>query len=62
MGSGMAQQQFLLLIGLMKNEVRLYERQVSPSDHLSDGQKRIMLENAFHPISEVPHVKKNADR
>jgi hypothetical protein len=43
------------------NQVRLYERQVSPSDHFSDGPKRIMLENAVHPISELRQVKNNAN-
>jgi hypothetical protein len=48
-------------IAHLTNQVRLYERQVSPSDHLSDGQKRIMLENVVHPISELRQVKNNAD-
>jgi hypothetical protein len=29
------------------NQVRLYKRQVSPSDHFSDGQKRIIIEMLF---------------
>ena len=43
------------------NQVRLYERQVPFHDHFSDGQKRIMLENAVAPISELRQVKINAD-
>lgn len=44
-----------------QNQVRLYERQVPSSDHFSDGQKRIMLENAVAPIQELRQVKSNAD-
>ena len=43
------------------NQVRLYERQVPLTDHFSDGQKRVMLENAVHDISELRQVKNNAD-
>lgn len=43
------------------NQVRLYERQVPDSDHFSDGQKRVMLENAVHGLSELRQVKNNAD-
>ena len=43
------------------NQVRLYERQVSNSDHFSDGQKRVMLENAVHSVTELRQVKNNAD-
>ena len=45
-----------------QNQVRLYERQVPLSDHFSDGQKRTMLENAVHSISELRHVKLLADQ
>ena len=44
-----------------QDQVRLYERQVPTSDHFSDGQKRIMLENAVHSVSELRQVKNNAD-
>ena len=44
-----------------QDQVRLYERQVLTSDHFSDGQKRIMLENAVHNITELRQVKNNAD-
>ena len=44
-----------------QNQVRLYERQVPPSDHFSDGQKRTMLENAVAVIDELRQVKNNAD-
>ncbi len=43
------------------NQVRLYERQVPLHDHFSDGQKRIMLENAVAPVTELRQVKINAD-
>ena len=43
------------------NQVWLYERQVPVSDHFSDGQKRIMLENCVHPITELRQVKNTAD-
>ena len=43
------------------NQVRLYERQVPSTDHFSDGQKRIMLENAVTPIAELRGVKNTAD-
>ena len=44
-----------------QNQVRLYERQVPPSDHFSDGQKRIMLEVAVANIDDLRQVKNNAD-
>ena len=44
-----------------QNQVRLYERQVPPSDHFSDGQKKVMLENTVAPISELRQVKVTAD-
>ena len=44
-----------------QNQVRLYERQVPTTDHFSDGQKRVMLENAVAPITELRQVKNNAD-
>ena len=44
-----------------QNQVRLYEHQVPITDHFSDGQKRIMLENAVAPIDELRQVKNNAD-
>jgi len=43
------------------NQVRLYERQIDSADHFSDGQKRVMLENAVAPIQELRQVKNNAD-
>ena len=43
------------------NQVRLYERQVPKSDHFSDGQKRVMLENAVQHLSELRQVKMNID-
>jgi hypothetical protein len=43
------------------NQVQLYEHQVDPTEHFSDGQKRTMLENAVQDISELKQVKNNAD-
>jgi hypothetical protein len=43
------------------NQVRFYERHFPVSDHFSDGQRRIMLENAVTPISELRQFKNNAD-
>ena len=45
-----------------QNQVRLYENHVPPSDHFSDGQKRIMLQNAVHGIAELRQVKNTADQ
>jgi len=44
-----------------ENQVRLYERQVPSTDHFSDGQKRVMMENAVAPIQELRQVKNTAD-
>lgn len=44
-----------------QDQVRLYERQVPTSDHFSDGQKRNILENAVHNVSELRQIKNNAD-
>ena len=44
-----------------KNQVRLCEKQVDPSDHFSPGQKRTMLENSVHNIKELRGVKTAAD-
>ena len=44
-----------------QNQVRLYEKHVPPSDHFSDGQKRIMLQNAVNGIDELRQVKNTAD-
>jgi hypothetical protein len=43
------------------NQVRLYERQVPPSDYFSDGQKRVMLETAVGSIPKLRQVKNSAD-
>ena len=44
-----------------QNQVRLYEKHVPPSDHFSDGQKRIMLQNSVNGIDELRQVKSTAD-
>jgi hypothetical protein len=44
-----------------QNQVRLYEKHVPPSDHFSDGQKCIMLQNAVNGIDELRQVKNTAD-
>jgi hypothetical protein len=45
-----------------QNQVRLYEKHVTPADHFSDGQKTIMLQNAVHSIMELRQVKNTADQ
>jgi hypothetical protein len=44
-----------------QNQVRLYEKHVPPTDYFSEGQKRIMLQNAVQSIEELRQVKNNAD-
>jgi hypothetical protein len=44
-----------------QQQVRLYQRQVPPTDHFSDGQLRTMLKNAVAPIEELRHVKVHGD-
>jgi Reverse transcriptase (RNA-dependent DNA polymerase) len=44
-----------------QNQVRLYEKHVPPDDYFSDGQKRIMLQNAVNSIDELRQVKITAD-
>ena len=44
-----------------QNQVRLYERQIDATDHFSDTQKKVMLENCVQPIPELRQVKTNAD-
>ena len=45
-----------------RDQVRRYEKQVKPSDHFSAGQKKVMLQNAVHPIPELRAVKVQADQ
>jgi hypothetical protein len=45
-----------------QNQVRLYEKHVPPDNYSSDGQKRIMLQNAVNGIDELRQVKKTADQ
>jgi hypothetical protein len=44
-----------------KNQVCLCEKHGPPTDHFSDGQKRIMLQNAVNGIDELCQVKNTAD-
>ena len=44
-----------------QNQVRLYEKHVPPDDHFSEGQKRIMLQNAVNDIDKLRQVKNTAD-
>jgi hypothetical protein len=44
-----------------QNQVHLYEKHVPPDDYFSDGQKRIMLQNAVNGIDELRQVKITAD-
>jgi hypothetical protein len=45
-----------------QNQVWLYGKHVPPSDHFSDGQKRIMLQNAVNGIMELRQAKNTADQ
>jgi hypothetical protein len=44
-----------------QNQLRLYEKHGPPTDHFSDGQKLIMLQNAVNGIDELCQVKNTAD-
>jgi hypothetical protein len=44
-----------------QNQVRLYEKHVPSNDHFSEGQKRIMLQNAVLGIDELRSIKNTAD-
>ena len=43
------------------NQVRIYESQIDPKEHLSSSQKRTILENAVHDIEELRSVKQRAE-
>ena len=45
-----------------ENQVRLYEKQSPTGDHLSEGQKRMLLENSVHDCGELRAVKTQADQ
>jgi hypothetical protein len=45
-----------------QNQVRLYENQVEKEKYFWNGQKRHMLQNAVHPVQELPAVKTQADQ
>ncbi len=45
-----------------QNQVRLYETLTPTSDHFGNGQKKIMLQNAVHPVAELRQVKTTADQ
>jgi len=36
-----------------QDQVCLYEKQVPATDHFSDGQKRVMLQNVIHPVMDL---------
>jgi hypothetical protein len=44
-----------------QNQVRIYEKHGSSTDHFSDGQKRVLLQNAVNGIDELCLVKNTAD-
>ena len=44
-----------------QDNVRKYEKQVPTTDHFSDGQKRVMLQNAVARIRELRGVKEAGD-
>jgi hypothetical protein len=45
-----------------EDQVRCYEKQVEKSDHFLPGVKKVMLQNAVHPITELRAVKVQADQ
>jgi hypothetical protein len=44
------------------DKVRLYEKQIDVAQHFTDTLKRVMLQNAVHPIEELRAVKIQADQ
>jgi hypothetical protein len=44
-----------------QEQVRLYERLIPTKDHLSDGQKSVLLQTAVHPLQELRQVKASAE-
>ncbi len=44
-----------------QDQVHLYEKQVPATDHFSDGQKQVMLQNGVHPVMDLQNVKNQAD-
>jgi hypothetical protein len=44
-----------------QNQVRLYRKHGSSTDHFSDGQKCVMLQNAVNGIDKLRQVKNTAD-
>jgi hypothetical protein len=49
------------LITHWQNQVRLYEKHVPTTDHISEGQKPVMLQKSIHGINELRQVKNSAD-
>jgi len=62
LGSGMWKGSTYNFILHWQDQIRLYEKQVSTTDHFSDGQKRVMLQNAVHPVMDLRNVKNQADQ
>jgi hypothetical protein len=44
-----------------QNQVRLYEKRGSSTDHFYDGQKRVLLQHAINGIDELRQVMNTAD-
>jgi hypothetical protein len=44
------------IITYWQNEVRLYEKHVPTTDHFSEGQKRVSLQNFIHGIIKLRQV------
>lgn len=61
LGNGTWKGTFSSFINHWIDQVRQYERQTPEEDHFSNGQKRIMLENAVASVDELRQVKSNAD-
>jgi hypothetical protein len=45
-----------------QDQVRLYDKNVEPSERLSDTTKKVMLETAVHPIEMLRAVKVQANQ
>ena len=44
------------------DQLRQYENMVSPQDFLTNTVKRILLENAVHPVDDLRRVKAESDQ
>jgi hypothetical protein len=45
----------------LENQVQFYKKHVTPDGHISDGQKRVILQKAVNGIDELRQDKNTAD-